>query len=361
MKKTLVALAVAAFATTSASAATILNSDGTEVNLNGRVGFLLEKNTTRVGEGRSTGHTYLANDGSRIEFVARHTTNSGLYALGQARANFNGQVVQDTFNTGTSTRSRAAATTVDGFGNLVVSQAFVGLGSAQFGEITFGRRGHINDINDKADFAANYDGYTSTLAGNGNAVVRYDYTGVEGLTLSAGYRLAEQRVDENNIRAAKGEVNQGSVQSGYGASVNFAAEGANVGLAYTREDLRTGTDRKHFRNAYGFSAGYTVSGVSFGADYSGRYENNQGARTVTNNVRVGAQFAVDPSITVASTYSYGVSRPVGGARTVTDSITLSTVYNVTSNIRTYAALGSDNNRATRTRNINAGVGLRVSF
>lgn len=48
MKKTIVALAVAAVAATSANAATVYNQDGTKVDVNGSVRLLLKKKKINV-------------------------------------------------------------------------------------------------------------------------------------------------------------------------------------------------------------------------------------------------------------------------------------------------------------------------
>ncbi len=60
MKKTIVALAVAAVAATSANAATVYNQDGTKVDVNGSVRFLLKKEKDMRGD--------LIDNGSRVFF-----------------------------------------------------------------------------------------------------------------------------------------------------------------------------------------------------------------------------------------------------------------------------------------------------
>ncbi|EJS91330.1 hypothetical protein AAUPMC_04354, partial [Pasteurella multocida subsp. multocida str. Anand1_cattle] len=50
MKKTIVALAVAAVAATSANAATVYNQDGTKVDVNGSVRLILKKEKNERGD-----------------------------------------------------------------------------------------------------------------------------------------------------------------------------------------------------------------------------------------------------------------------------------------------------------------------
>ena len=75
MKKTVIALAIAAFAATgAANAATVYNQDGTKVELGGSARIFLGK----LGKDQRGD---LVNDGSRIKINATHTLDNGLSAF----------------------------------------------------------------------------------------------------------------------------------------------------------------------------------------------------------------------------------------------------------------------------------------
>ena len=84
MKKTVIALAIAAFAATgAANAATVYNQDGTKVELGGSARIFLGK----LGKDQRGD---LVNDGSRIKINATHTLDNGLSAFVGYETRFNG-------------------------------------------------------------------------------------------------------------------------------------------------------------------------------------------------------------------------------------------------------------------------------
>ena len=84
MKKTVIALAIAAFAATgAANAATVYNQDGTKVELGGSARIFLGKAGHDFGKnnfGKSQ-RGDLKDDGSRIKVNASHTLDNGLSAF----------------------------------------------------------------------------------------------------------------------------------------------------------------------------------------------------------------------------------------------------------------------------------------
>lgn len=95
MKKTLVALAVTAFAA-SASAVTIYENEGTKFEVDGRLHVVAQKNTTKKGNDATEGHSSLANDGSRVRFTATHALNDDVSAFGRVELRFDGKTLPTT-------------------------------------------------------------------------------------------------------------------------------------------------------------------------------------------------------------------------------------------------------------------------
>ena len=127
MKKTVIALAIAAFAATgAANAATVYNQDGTKVELGGSARIFLGK----LGKDQRGD---LVNDGSRIKINATHTLDNGLSAFVGYETRFNGS--QKEKQSGSNT----------GFGNITTNKLFVGFGFENVGKLSFGRQATTAD------------------------------------------------------------------------------------------------------------------------------------------------------------------------------------------------------------------------
>ena len=116
MKRTLVAVAVAAFAATSANAATVYNQDGTKLDVSGSVRVMLNKKTDQ--------RTDLQNDGSRVKFKFSQNIGEGLSALGYIELRPSG----DDFDDG-----------------IVTKKVYAGLKAADVGTLTFGKQATAAD------------------------------------------------------------------------------------------------------------------------------------------------------------------------------------------------------------------------
>ncbi|KAE9539121.1 porin [Ursidibacter maritimus] len=356
MKKTLVALAVTAFAT-SASALTVYENEGTKVDFDGSIRLRLDNEKSKT-DNKTTkrAHTNLHNDGSRFGVKAKHTLGDDLFAFGRLEFRFNGG-------------DRAKST--DQFGDLYAHRAYVGIGSKQYGEVSFGRQVTIGDDITQAGFDNAYGVFDSTLTGAGKSVVRYDYKGVEGLHVGVDYRFAEDR-DEN------GEVKKGKLKSGYGAGVVYelkVAEGqsATVAAGYTRDNFVTDTKNKHHKDAWAFGASYSVDALTLAADYAGSFVKEGKDKDRFNGFRVGAKYQVTPAVAVYGNYGYGVSKDKANNVTVSKDVfhkfMLGSSYQVHKNVFTYVEGGVgkvtttayEGNKAikTKTSENNIGVGLRV--
>lgn len=382
MKKTLVALTVAALAT-SASAATIYEKDGTKVDLYGSARFIVEKNVTKEGNAKAKGHTTLHNNGSRLGFKINHMVSDDVYALGEVEARFNGSTLKAEKVTVKVIKEEAnqeekkalhtvtPTSTTDAFGNLYIDSAFVGLGSKTLGEVTFGRRGTIGGDIAQSAFSKKYDKFEGLLADSGKAVVRYDYKGIEGLTASVDYRFAEEREG--------GEVVEGKLKSGYGAGFIYENKMSGVTFAagYTRDNNLVKMNKaKHYKDAYGIGASFSQSDVTVAADLVASYENQKGDKTLINGFRLGVKFAVTPSVDVFANYGHGKETAkkmdmTANTNTVkktiktVDGLLFGTSYKVFKNVDTYAQLGyhvtKTKGEANKQRHLDAGVGLNVSF
>ncbi|WP_370427266.1 porin [Actinobacillus pleuropneumoniae] len=296
MKKTLVALAVTAFAA-SASAVTVYDAEGTKVQVDGRLDIILDQAKTEVKDkdGNKVGnraHTYLRDTGgSRFGVRVNHELNDGFYALGRLEMRFketekdsDGQVVRG-----------------NGFGDVYVKRAYVGLGKKELGELTFGRQLTLADDYGQTD-DYEYGIVPSYIATDGTGVIRYDYKGIEGLQIGANYNFAEKR-------NARGEVLVNELKNAYGLGAVYETTLANGHIfnaegGYGRAAYATGVNHNHHQDGYEFALGYTIGDFKLVSDFGYKYEKNGAARTKAFFVAPGFQYQVIPASRIYGNYLY---------------------------------------------------------
>lgn len=298
MKKTLIALAVTAFAASATAKVDLVNQEGTSVSIDGRVKIVAHKETTKVQNSKSVGHSNLSNDGSRIGLSVNHNISDDFYALGRLEVRFD----KDATNTAN-------------FGNAYAKRAYVGLGSKEYGQVTFGRQLLIGDDIGRIGLD-NYYGVGSAYGAIGgwsilneaaDSGVRYEYTGIQGLTLGADYSFATEH-DTGSAR-----------KTGYGAGAIYEFEAgqgtASVSLGYAHNDFETGV-LNSVKDQDGVFGGfnYVVNGVKVGLDggYSVRKAND--TKEKLHYVRTGARYDIPNTKTgVYGNYSYTVVTEGTGA------------------------------------------------
>ncbi|MGX2951263.1 porin [Ursidibacter sp. B-7004-1] len=358
MKKTLVALAVAAFAT-SASAITVYENEGSKVDFDGSIRLRLDNEKSKTdNQTTKRAHTNLHNDGSRFGVRTKHDLGNDFFAFSRVEFRFNSE-----------------AKTTDGFGDLYAHRAYVGVGSKQFGEVSFGRQVTIGDDIAQAGFDEAYGVFDTTLTTSGKSVVRYDYKGIEGLQVGVDYRFAEER-DANGEVALPGTDGKDKLKSGYGAGVTYGfkvAEGqsAKVAAGYTRDNYKVTGSQKHHKDAWAVGASYSINDLTLAADYAGAFDKEGADKDRFNGFRVGAKYQVTPAVAVYGNYGYGVSKDKTNNVTVSKDVfhkfMLGSSYQVHKNVFTYVegSVGkvrttdyTDNTKSKKSDN-NIGVGLRV--
>lgn len=352
MKKTLVALAVAAFAS-SASALTVYEADGSKVDFDGSLRLRLDKGDSKVkGEAKQEKHSNLHNDGSRFGVRMKHNIAEDFYALGRVEFRFN-----------------SGASGTDQFGDLYAHRAYVGLGSKQYGELTFGRQVLIGDDIAQAGFDYAYGTFDGTLAASGKAAVRYDYKGIEGLQIGLDYRFAEKRDANQNVTVDE-------LKSGYGVGAVYdfkVAEGqsATVAAGYTRDNYATGTNVKRHKDAWQAGAKYTINALTLAADYAGSFEKTGSTKDRFNGFRLGVKYQVTPAVSVYSNFGHYVSKDKEGQTTISkttgNKYMVGAAYKLHKNVLTYVEGAVDKSKVktstgtTKTTSKDIGVGLRVSW
>lgn len=270
MKKTLLALAVAAVAT-SASAATVYSNEGTQVGVGGYFDVVLGKFSKQQ-------RTDLRNNESRINFTAQQDLGDGFKALGYARLRF------DDFKNGVFETSEAATNT---FGNPVTNKLWLALEKEGVGRVSFGKQDTTGDavqLNDNAYFL----GGNNNLLTGGDKVVSFrsaDFQIAEGHTLGFGadyvFGEAKKNTDSTEIKSGYG------VSAFYGADFGGVTLNVNAGYTVDKKDNSeakasdanaTGIRNRSWRLATQLGFGDAKFGVEYG-------------QTITKDVKVPTEKA----------------------------------------------------------------------
>lgn len=276
MKKTLVALTVAALAATSAQAVTVLDQDGSKVVFDGSLRL--------IGEKQSNQDTALKNAGTRFRVTTKHQIDQDFYALGRVEFRFDKNAGRD------------------GFGDLNTKRAYVGLGSQQAGELTFGRQLTIaDDLSQADDYEYGLINKGNYIATSGNSVIRYDYKGVEGLQVGANYNFG-----------------QGKTKNAAGLGVLYAQDSYDVRFGYGHTNYTAvGNAKAKTLDGYLLSTGYSFGDFALTGDfgYANEKDKAKDAKTDRFYVSPGFKYQVIPASKVYGNYLYEESKTDNKAST----------------------------------------------
>nr|BBC82074.1 major outer membrane protein [Histophilus somni] len=284
MKKTLVALAVAAVAA-SANATTVYNQNGTKVDVGGRVDVMLGK----FGDAQRTD---LRNNNSRVEFKAEHEVQNGLKAIGAVRFGLGDNEDEDS-----------------SFNGVKVSKLWLGLKHNDIGKVTFGKQDTTADDVQLNDHTYIFGG-NNNLVTSGDKVVSFrtaDIQLAEGQTLGFGadYGFGEAHKKDIELRSPDRHL---ELKNTYGVSAFYAGNfgdikvNANAGYTVRNENAlagpivsKTDNQQQAWRLATQVEFGPASLGVEYGQTvYQSKVQHEfQGSARF---VEVGAKYAVLPDV-----------------------------------------------------------------
>ncbi|OOH85713.1 hypothetical protein BMT54_11610 [Pasteurellaceae bacterium 15-036681] len=360
MKKTLVALAVTAFAASSASAFTAYDNEGTKVDVSGRITLITDNVSTKVkGQKADDKHTKVWNDGSRLRIDASHQINDDLKAFSALEMRFDG-------NAGTNN-----------FGNARAHRAYIGLDSATLGRISLGQQLLIGDAIGRIGLDNVYGVgtlYGDILTESAKSGIEYTYKGVPGLTLAANYVFADDREQKEDDfdRKYRDEVNPGKLKSGFGFGAIYEFDAgpgkASVAAGYSREHYKhdvkevspasheivanatvasgfsikdvpavTATDLSSYKYKDGVFVGanYAINGLKVGIDYGfASFKPFEGKADKLSYLRTGARYDVTDAVGVYGNYSYQTFKAEESKDTV-HRFMLGTDYKLHKNVKTF--------------------------
>lgn len=339
MKKTIVALAVAAVAATSANAATVYNQDGTKVDVNGSVRLLLKKEKDKRGD--------LMDNGSRVSFKASHDLGEGLSALAYAELRFSkdeknkdGKVIKQPIGN-----------------NVHAKRLYAGFAYEGVGTLTFGNQLTIGDDVGVSDYTYFLGGINNLLS-SGEKAINFKSAEFNGLTFGGAYVFSD---DKNGLRDGRGFVVAGLYNRKIG-DVGFAFE-AGYSQKYVKQKVASVLPALPGSvKAFMVGAELSYAGLALGVDYaqSSKVTNVDGKKRA---LEVGLNYDINDKAKVYTDFIWAKEGPKG-ATTRDRSIILGAGYKLHKQVETFVEGGWGRKKyanGVTTKDNVVGVGLRVHF
>ena len=244
MKKTVIALAIAAFAATgAANAATVYNQDGTKVELGGSARIFLGK----LGKDQRGD---LVNDGSRIKINATHTLDNGLSAFVGYETRFKDKQKENQEGSGTT------------FGNIVTNKLFVGFGFENVGKLSFGRQATTADdvLGDDLYYRS---GANNILTTSADKSIKFRSADFEGFSFGADYLFGnpEKYTTNDSYKNGVGVTAFYNYDFEKNHNIEFAA-----GYTFDRYDLNSSLASRKEHN-WLLSSHYRLDAFKFAVAY----------------------------------------------------------------------------------------------
>ncbi|MGR3808046.1 porin [Pasteurella testudinis] len=254
MKKTLVALAVAAVAATSANAAVVYDQDGSKVEVGGSLRLLLKKETDKRAD--------LKNDGSRLQFKGTQDLGNGLSAIAALELRFRGE--DKNIKTGQNN------TASSDFGEVNTERLWAGLKQDGVGTLTFGRQLTNGDSIQLANFI-NYKDGNVNLTDYADKSVKFVSDSFGGFSFGLDYIFGNEtkKVDTLTQFNDKGKITS-NYKNGYGAALYYSGDLAqntkfNFRAGYTQDRWDTVETTK--RDSWRVAGEFVIDQVTFGYNY----------------------------------------------------------------------------------------------
>ncbi len=353
MKKTIVALAVAAVAATSANAATVYNQDGTKVDVNGSVRLLLKKEKDMRGD--------LIDNGSRVSFKASHDLGEGLSVLGYAELRFSKDVKD---KKGKVKKGKVNQP----IGNEVhAKRLYAGFAYEGLGTLTFGNQLTIGDDVGVSDYTYFNSGINGVLITSGQKAINFKSAEFNGFTFGGAYVFSGD-ANKDALRDGRGFVVAGLYNRQIG-DVGFAFE-AGYSQKYVKQkveqpqSLSPGQverfkDKKE--KAFLVGAELSYAGLALGVDYAQSKVTNVGGKK--RALEVGLNYDLNDKAKVYTDFIWKKESPKGNVKR-TRTVAVGFGYKLHKQVETFVegAWGRKKDADGKTTKDNVvGTGLRVHF
>ncbi|AUK34159.1 TPA: porin [Pasteurella multocida] len=333
MKKTIVALAVAAVAATSANAATVYNQDGTKVDVNGSVRLILKKEKNERGD--------LVDNGSRVSFKASHDLGEGLSALAYTELRFSKNVTKQK-------KTRLG-------NNVHVKRLYAGFAYEGLGTLTFGNQLTIGDNVGVSDYTYFLGGINNLLS-SGEKAINFKSAEFNGFTFGGAYVFSAD-AGKQASRDGRGFVVAGLYNRKMG-DVGFALE-----AGYSQKYVTAAKTAAKQEKAFMVGTELSYAGLALGVDYAHTVTNKEKVEGKKRALEVGLNYDINDKAKVYTDLIWA-KESSKGVTTRDSSILLGAGYKLHKKVETFVEGGWSRKKAAvgvTTKDNKVGVGLRVHF
>ncbi|OOF57434.1 porin [Rodentibacter myodis] len=285
MKKTLLALTVAAFAAGSAQAYTYnIEETGTEINFSGSARLKWENINRKTEDADTTkniSHGDIDNNSSRFGFKIKQNLGNDFYAVGRVEWRFRGTDAR-----GNSDEPNLASNRHNNFGHIYTRQLYAGFGHKTYGELVYGNMTTFTDEIKQTDLPNTYSLSDGLLNNNARRVIQYTNRGgfIPNLKFGAFYGATSPRNTEGLSFESLGQADRSHVW------------GAGAVYKYNIDDLQdwtmaAGFSRETFNNgrqvtAYSLGNAYRFDHTTLGLDLEHKNtEHTATTRFANNNLK----------------------------------------------------------------------------
>ncbi len=343
MKKTLIALAIAAVASTAANATVIYSQDGTKIDLDGRVALQIANQTGK--------RTDLLDKGSRVRVRAFQEIGNGFTALGAAEIRF---TQNGTIGDGIHTK-----------------RLFAGLTHADVGSLTFGRQLTVGDHIGLSDYTYELGSIVKVVDAH-NKAAHFMSAEFNGFRFGADYYFGDAKKDDDNGNhlADNGQ--------GFGLGAFYKTKVGEFGFAVEGgySELTKGTFEADEYKAKGAGAAAELSygPAALGFDWSqakspvGHLDHKFRVGDVKNEkvdqFEIGFKYHVTPQNKVYAEYLWGIGKTQGVENDKFRGWFLGADHHFNKHVIVYAEGGSfktKNSGVTVEKEKRIAVGTRILF
>lgn len=325
MNKTILALSIAAFAT-SATAVEVYSQDGTEVNVTGKVGVTLKQEAKRKIDAKNRGlKGESTGDKKRWDESTKYNSHTEL-SLNDSTISIEASQELENDITVTGNIGLKAKTS-----DVELDEATIAI-SGDRGTITAGMQ----------------DTYTKVAQASGNAVVKYDNS-VGDFKFGASYVFPTDRRNSKDSKPQDNEIDFGKMKNAYDVGFSHKVWGISYGASFGRvnyvqeqvtdqnKELKEGI--RHFKQAVNgwFSHGLPfVQGLTNKLSVTYSYERNKNVLTKNLKVAPSLTYMISKEISVTAGYSYSRKLETADAlyssKEAGNSYSLSLSYKIAKNI-----------------------------
>ncbi|OOH88088.1 porin [Pasteurellaceae bacterium 15-036681] len=346
MKKTLLALTVAAVAATSAHAYTVVDykDTGTKLDFSGSARVTWDSTSEKNSQKKEHVNHAVSNNGSRFGFRLTQDLGNDFYALGRVEWRF-----------------RGTSSSQHDFDDIYTRQLYAGIGHKQYGELTYGNQVVITDEVKRSDLPNKLsltDGLVNTSA---RRSLQYVYNGIEGLKVGAYYGGSSKRGNTGLDLAENREKVWGA-----GAIYNYKiddVQSIELSTGFTRELFKTSNE-----TAYIAGAAYTYDKTTVGFDVARKTAKVLDSKTVNKEFTAVVYQELTDRLRAYTQYSYKTEKATDEAKATTHEYLIGSEYQLVSKAdnpyvtaKTFVEASTSRTKVSgeKDRNNHVAIGLRV--